>query len=127
MTDHRSFLKAIRPTLDLAPVEESQALLAFQNETLRPILKLQHELVISLAQGTTGFDQLQHHFKTEEEYINLISHFISRQAELRHQLIGMIIGHFTLAEWSFYSTHKAEIKKRIVHMAAQRIASATGL
>jgi len=28
-----------------------------------------------------------------------------------------------MTEWEYYSVHKAEIKKRIVHMAAQRIAS----
>jgi len=123
MSDPRLFIRNIRPQLDLAPVGEDQHLLAFQNDTLRPILKMQHHLILALAQGTKGFDQLQHHYKTEEEYINLIIHFISRQAELRHQLIGIIIGQFTMTEWEYYSVHKAEIKKRIVHMAAQRIAS----
>lgn len=122
-SDSRVHLKTIRPLISIEPVPEEQAHLRFQNETLRPILKLQHELIVALATGTLGFDQLQHHSKSKEEFINLIVHFIGRQAELRHQLIGMVIGQFTIEEWQHYSLHTAEYKKRIIHLSATRIAS----
>lgn len=122
-SDTRNHLKTIRPVISTEPVSEEQVYLRFQNESLRPILKLQHELIVALATGTRGFDQLQHHAKSKEEFINLIVHFIGRQAELRHQLIGMVIGHFTTDEWQHYTMHVAEYKKRIIHLSATRIAS----
>jgi hypothetical protein len=123
MTDSRAALKSLRPQLSIATAEDAPPLLHFQNNTLRPLLKMQHELLVRMVQSTQGFDQLLHHTTTKEEYTNVVIHFISRQAALRHQLIGLIIGHFTHTEWLFYEAHNEEIKKRIVHMAGQRVAS----
>jgi hypothetical protein len=123
MTDSRDVLKSIRPELSLETAENAPALLHFQNNTLRPVLKLQHDFLVRLVEATQGFDQLLHHSTTREEYTNVVVHFISRQAALRHQLIGLVIGQFTHTEWMFYEDHREEVKKRIVHMAGQRVAS----
>lgn len=48
---------------------------------------------------------------------------IQKQVPFRNQLIGSVIGMFTLTEMEEYEKNTSEINKRILTMAKQRILS----
>jgi len=115
---------SIRPRLDpnllageLSPIEY------FQNKTLRPILKLQHDLIIAmtnqyLTKKKNVFYGLE--FLKKEQYL---TEQIIGDKQIRLELYGIIIGMMTTEEYAFYSTNISELKKRTRAMMLQRILS----
>jgi hypothetical protein len=115
---------SIRPLLNLLPVEDITDIESFQNETLRPVLKLQHNIVVALfkyniRQRNTPFETLPN--ASREKAIVLI---IQKDLALRNQLFGMVVGLFTLSELKFYLENEAELSRRLRDLLTQRIASA---
>lgn len=115
------YLLQIRPTLALAQTSTAQE--AFQNNVLRPILKLQNELLLAVIkthvrQSNKGFNNLK---KAEQE--DFVKSLITKQAELRSAVIHLVVGMFTIEEYDTYSIEKSENNKRIVQMAIQRVYS----
>ena len=117
----------IRPLLPNALVNESMSFEEkFQNETLRPIIKLQHALIFFI---------LKNHFKvTKFKFENLSidkkKHFIEntllKDVALQNELKGIIIGFFTQEEYSIYSKSINNINKRIFGIIKERINSNLG-
>ena len=93
----------------------------FQNTTLRPIIKLQHDLIIEL------FIQYAQKRKTDLQAITykelkmFIENTLTKDSVLKNQYIGMIVGHFTLNEYKDYTLMSAEIGKRTLQMIRQRL------
>lgn len=95
----------------------------FQNEVLRPILKLQHDLfVIELETNSLILQLLQKH-KSFEAKQTALKQFLLHNRELKHQFIGQVTGMLTNIEYLQYKTHKKEIDKRIFAMTVERILS----
>ena len=117
-------LIAIRPDLSHLDVSEASDAEVFQNVTLRPLLKMQHDLLVVWIKQFVHFDQLSHHAKDELDYNKLVKHFIQQTPAAKFQLIGLVVGHFTMEEWLAYSEQSAELNRRIITMAAERIAGA---
>jgi hypothetical protein len=115
---------SIRPVLNLLPVEDSTDIELFQNQTLRPVLKLQHDIVVALfkyniRQRNTPFETLPN--TSREKAIVLI---LQKDLALRNQLFGNIVGLLTLSELHFYLENEPELSRRIRDLLIQRIASA---
>ncbi len=98
----------------------------FQNLSLRPILKLQQELLLHI---------FRHHLhKRKGSYYELsparrsayIRDCLQRDQQLRNLMCGCIIGQFTLAEWMAYVDGEAELKRRLVGMLIERIRDGMG-
>ena len=95
----------------------------FQNSTLRPIIKLQHELLLVYIK-----EYLISNKKRFEEFSNLkkieiLTLIFKNDNSLKTELKGIIIGHFTTDEFFIYCTNKTEYNKRILAMIRQRITS----
>jgi hypothetical protein len=99
MENRTEQLLDLRPQLNLE-VKNSTEIEKFQNSTLRPILKFQHDLFIL---------QFQYYIKTDNHFKN--------------ELIGMVIGLFTSEELDFFRMNESELKRRISEMVIQRIQS----
>jgi hypothetical protein len=115
---------SIRPVLDLYSIEDKTDIELFQNETLRPILKLQHDIVVALfkyniRQRNTPFETLPN--ASREKATILI---LQKDLPLRNQLFGIIVGQFTQSELHFYLENEPELSKRLRDLLTQRIASA---
>ena len=98
-----------------------------QNETLRPIIKMQHDLLIAyfkeyLLSKKCKFNQL-----SELKKAAFIDAAFKRDISFKSELKGMIIGHFTVFEFSIYCSNKSDFNKRILKMIQQRITSVIGL
>jgi hypothetical protein len=95
----------------------------FQNKTLRPIIKLQHDLL------TLHFQEyllkMNHNFEVlsnPEKQDCLFSAF-NRDNSFKLELKGIIIGHFTKDEFTDYGCNKNNFNKRILTMNKERLIS----
>lgn len=112
---------ALRPRLDLAPASAPEE--AFQNETLRPICKLQHELLVAvfgrfLTKRKVRLDQLP-----RADRFGKIKELLTRDNRLRGLLFGMVVGHFTPTEMEYYLAHDGEVNRRITNLLTERLTS----
>ena len=95
----------------------------FQNETLRPILKLQNDLLIEvfrnyIAKSKTDF----YHFSIEKK-LQFIENSIQRDIKFRNSLKGIVIGLFTVEEYSRYIQNSSDLNKRMMSLLIERLKS----
>jgi len=118
----REELVALRPIIYTVRNSDVSALEQFQNESLRPIIKMQHDVLVGLEKSQANFDELLQRKESAQQCHDGVRTFIVKQPGLKHQLIGMIIGMFTLEELSMYAKHATDFNKRISGMICQLIA-----
>jgi hypothetical protein len=117
----RDQLKELRPLIPSALIENSKEIEQFQNEVLRPILKFQHAFFELYFKNNSQFLKLIQEKKSRLEFQNKISQFISNQSNIKHQLIGSVIGMLADEELNYYHANRAELNKRISQMVCQRV------
>lgn len=110
-----------RPELFLKKANSEEEI--FQNETLRPILKLQHELIITLAQEFLKSRNVTWEKVKEKDPFQWLNINIKRDIPFKNQLIGMVVGQFSKNELDEYLTFQKEMNKRIINMMTERIIS----
>ena len=109
----------LRPNLELGGIDKTDMEL-FQNETLRPILKLQHELTLSVLQQHKNYKLDKVKDMTKDQYDVFINKYLQTNVDLKNQLLGVVIGLFISEEMDFYALHRKEIHKRIIQMQKKR-------
>jgi len=120
--ERSSQIMDLRPVIPNAKILEGTSLEeAFQNKTLRPILKFQNELLVAIVKTRLLKIQTQYFNLTKPKKITLIERVI--QKDLRDILIGTVLGHFTMNEYEVYSDNKSQINKRMIKMIVQRIST----
>jgi len=113
-------LTALRPDLQL-PVEKSLPEEVFQNQTLRPILKMQHTLLAQLFQHYIHKRKDTYFTLTKKAKQDWIAHSVRTDLRFRNLLVGTIIGHFTAAELEFFHSNEAACMRRIIDLLVQRL------
>ena len=122
MNDRPNDLLSIRPeikktiTFDSMNSDER-----FQNETLRPILKLQNPLLISVFTNYIKKRKGVFYDLSLEKKITYIENSLIKDQKFRSFLKGLIIGHFTVAEYQKYSLNSSSLNKRIINMLIKRL------
>ncbi len=108
----------IRPKLYLTgeKVEEN-----FQNITLRPILKLQHTIIIKIYYAALKKQKITVQNSPRVKILEGIEQMLSKNISLRNQLIGVVIGQFTDHEFDTYNLKSSEYNKRIIGMIKKRL------
>ncbi len=124
MSNRDQNLKALRP---LIPTISEETITSdaehFQNKTLRPILKLQHDLLLQI------FQQYVIHRKnvftklSPEKKLEYNENNIRKDLKFRSLLIGTVIGHFSQEEYQNYIQNENELRKRLINMLIERIKS----
>jgi hypothetical protein len=102
-------------TMDTISPEE-----LFQNNTLRPILKFQNDLLIELfiVYATKNKNVF---FSLSIEKKNIyIEKATSADTAFRNQLIGVIVGLFSVEEYLEYAKNSSNLNKRIITMLIER-------
>lgn len=123
MNDLRSkSLQQIRPLIPvLSETGATSTAEQFQNQTLRPVLKYQHDLLIAI------FRQYCHERKgsffqlPKEKKFDYIDQATQRDFRFRNFLLGNITGMFTLEEYRTFLKNKSELTRRAMGMLAQRL------
>ena len=95
----------------------------FQNTTIRPILKYQHTILIVFFNANVHVQYIVSANCSILKKQNQVKLFVSKQLAFRAQLLGMVSGLFTDAEFDFYLSEKVNIDKRITNMILERFFS----
>ncbi len=119
---HENMLVGMRPDLTHSYNKEAGPVETFQNGCLRPILKMQHDLLIAIANELDHLKLLASRSSNVEDLKKKTIAFLKHQHQLKHLIIGTVVGHFTISEWHNYSKNSNEYNKRIINMSGERIA-----
>lgn len=120
--DRSQKLLAIRPLIPSAKIlpnmsEEER----FQNETLRPLLKLQNDLMLASFQNYIKKGKNKFYELTIQKRMDFIINAIQKDIKFRNSLKGMIIGQFTLEEYENYIQNSSALNKRMMNMVIKRL------
>ncbi|MFK8162687.1 MAG: hypothetical protein AB8H12_09520 [Lewinella sp.] len=112
---------SLRPQLHLAPAAAPDE--KFQNDTLRPIMKLQHDLILAvfehfLTKRKVKLDQLP-----VDQRFGKIKEMVTRDHRLRDLLFGLALGQFTSAEMSYYLANDGNVHRRMTNLIVERMTS----
>jgi hypothetical protein len=116
-------LIALRPAVETDDTANTAPAEQFQNQTLRPILKLQHDLLLD-----TFRDYCQKRKDTfarlpRTERLAYIEHALQTDQKFKNRLVGYVVGHFTAGEWRIFRNNEAELTRRTVSLLIQRLQS----
>ena len=122
MNDRSQKLIQIRPLIpsakilpDMSPEER------FQNETLRPIIKLQNDLLLASFQNYIVKTKNAFYELKLEKRMDYITNAIQKDIKFRNSLKGMIIGQFALEEYDTYIQNSSALNKRMMNMVIKRL------
>lgn len=122
MNERSHSLLKIRPQLLSAKVTDTMSNdERFQNQTLRPIIKLQNSLLLEVFQNYIVKRKNRFYELTLAKRMEYITHAIQKDLKLRNSLKGMIIGHFTVEEYGLYVENSSALNKRMMSMVIKRI------
>lgn len=117
-------LVALRPEIPSARVSENMSPdEQFQNKTLRPIIKLQNDLLLEVFRNYIKKHKNKfYELKLEQRFI-YIENAIQKDIKFRNSLKGIIIGQFTLEEYATYIKNSSALNKRMMNIVKERIQS----
>ncbi len=112
----------LRPVIPTAAAAENVAE-DFQNRSLRPILKLQHSLLVLLFEHFAAKRKFHPLAISPEQRREKIKELVAKDNRLRGLLFGMVIGQFTAAEAASYCQMEAETNRRLASLLTDRLLS----
>ena len=122
MNDRSTDLLRFRPEIPSARITNNMTQdERFQNQTLRPIIKFQNALLLAafgnyISKHKNGFHEL-----ALERRLLFIENAIQKDIKFRNSLKGMIIGQFTMEEYTDYIKNSSALNKRMMNMVIERL------
>ena len=95
----------------------------FQNKTLRPIAKLQDELLVAVFQNYCRKHKSVFYDLSIEKRLDYIENAIHKDMKFRNSLKGIIIGQFTMNEYELYIKNSSALNKRMMNIVKERLKS----
>lgn len=95
----------------------------FQNETIRPIVKLQSDLFVAVFRNYISKHKNKFYDLKLEKRLEYIENAVQRDIKFRNSLKGIIIGQFTLAEYELYIQNSSALNKRMMNIVKERLQS----
>ena len=128
MTTRSEQLLAIRPEIPNAKIFDAMSAdELFQNKTLRPIIKMQHDLFISVFNNYIRKRKNVFYDLNVEKQLAYIDNAIHKDMKFRNSVKGMIIGQFTTEEYELYITNSSALNKRMMNIVKERLISSLQL
>jgi hypothetical protein len=113
---------SIRPIIAKAKVSESTSIEeVFQNEVLRPIIKMQHDLLILLFKEYIKNKKVLFHEISNAKRRVFIENSLAKDIAFKSEIKGMITGHFTPEEFAQYTAISNDVNKRIMGIIKERL------
>ena len=91
----------------------------FQNLTLRPIIKLQQHLFTAVFKNYVAKHKNVFYELSVERRIDYIENAIHKDMKFRNSLKGMVIGHFTVDEYTQYIENSSALNKRMMGLVKE--------
>ena len=95
----------------------------FQNEALRPILKMQHDIILKIFHNHIVKSSIKWNQLNQIKKVKCVDNQLSKNVQFKHLIIGLIVGHLSDLELDQYLRNVKEYNKRIIQMTKQRIQS----
>jgi len=95
----------------------------FQNNTLRPIAKLQKNLLLAAFRNYIQKHKNVFYDLSIEKRMDYIDNAIHKDMKFRNSLKGMVIGQFTLHEYETYINDSSALNKRMMNIVIERLKS----
>lgn len=114
---------SLRPIIKTKEFEKSTEEERFQTQTLRPILKLQNELILGLYRNHITESKSTYYDLSLENKILFIENSLQKNIVLKNKLLGVNLGMLTTEELAVYSTNTSLFNKRIMGLIVERIRS----
>ena len=93
----------------------------FQNEVIRPVIKMQHELLIGSLKNYLQKRKVDFSVLPDKKKRSKISSIYKTDNNYKNMTLGFVIGQFSMDEFKFYADNSSEINKRILQITSQRI------
>ncbi len=93
----------------------------FQNQTLRPVIKLQNFLLVEAFKNYIAKHKGAFHDLSLEKKLQFIEGAIQKDIKFRNSLKGMVIGQFTVEEYQDYITNSSSLNNRMMNMIIERL------
>ncbi|MDY8138318.1 glyoxalase [Aquimarina sp. 2201CG5-10] len=124
MENRETNLLAMRPQILNARVSDNMSRdEQFQNKTIRPIIKLQNDLLIAVFKNYIGKRKNTFYDLTLEKRMLFIENAVQKDMKFRNSLKGMIIGQFTVEEYAVYIKNSSALNKRMMNIVKERLQS----
>lgn len=123
MATREVFIKEFRGDSFGTLTSETSAEEFFQNETLRPIMKLQNDLLLAVFQNYIVKSKVHYkQFSIEKKFV-FIENAVKKDINFSNSLKGIVIGLFTLEEYNRYIANSSALTKRITNLLIERFKS----
>ena len=122
MNDRPNDLRRIRPEIKKTQQFYTMRLEErFQNDTLRPILKLQNPIFIEAFHQYIEKRKGVFYDLGLEKKLAYIENSLIKDQKFRNLIKGMVMGHFTVEEYQQYALNSSALNKRMMHMVIDRL------
>lgn len=122
MKTRDSLLLDMRPEIPSAKINSSMSAdECFQNKTLRPVIKLQNNLLLAAFKNYVNKHKNVFYDLNVEKKLDYIENAIHKDMKFRNSLKGMIIGQFTLEEFELYIQNSSALNKRMMDIVKERL------
>jgi hypothetical protein len=124
MNTRKEQLLAIRPVISTIRITDGMSSdERFQNETLRPVIKLQSNLFTEVFRNYIDKHKNVFYQLPLEKRLDYIENALQKDIKLRNALKGMVIGQFTVEEYSRYIKNSSALNKRLINIIRERLQS----
>jgi len=112
----------LRPEIVSAKINETTTFEErFQNKTLRPVIKLQSNLLLEVFKNYISKHKNVFYELSLEKRIDYIENTIHKDMKFRNSVKGMIIGQFTIGEYEIYIKDSSALNKRMMNIVKERL------
>ena len=115
-------MEKVRPNLPESLVEgnlKEEEL--FQNMVLRPVIKMQHDVLILRVQSHFPSKKVVFHIMDKKKRVNAIESAFQNDNAFKKEIQGMILGQLTIEEFRTYLKSERSMNKRIIQMVRNRM------
>lgn len=93
----------------------------FQNKTIRPIAKLQNDLLVEVFKHYIKKHKNVFYELSVEKRMDYIENAIHKDMKFRNSVKGVIIGMFTIEEHRMYTQNSSSLNKRMMAIVKDRL------
>ena len=115
-------MEKVRPNLPESLVEgnlKEEEL--FQNMVLRPVIKMQHDILILRVQSHFLSKKVVFHMMDKKKRINAIESAFQNDIPFKKEIQGMILAQLNRDEFKSYLKSERSMNKRIIQMVRNRM------
>ena len=113
--------KKERPIIESIVNTGTSEMEKFQNEVLRPVIKMQHDLLMISFRNYLLKRKIDFSILPDKKKRSKVSSVYKTDNNYKNFTLGLVIGRFSVDEFMFYGDQASEINRRVLQITSQRI------